>query len=386
LPKNYDVINLIIKLSIQQQNQIQLVRDDHSPSPQYSSDHPNHNEPLQFPLPNYPTDYLPPTAPVDQSDILPDELTLHNAVMMSASAPPVEDPPLTIPESPILPPQNDDLNFPGYPIISNQKEPDEIIECIDFRIHLSKVDELFNSWKKSLWFPPQSFVETAVLKEISPVLVPHWLFSTDCVISIKANVLELSYDPVTRLQFQNWKDITLQKSSHLNNLLFLGVPEDVVNYNMLLESTQNWDPSFLKEKPTDSTLDYFRSFFSEVPSTKEPSDYPKLPHDTWTQCFDKHCRQKIEELEIEPSKNYLHQKGYLTISNVSVKVIDLQYIKKTLYYLPLYICLYQYYNYFYTIIINGVNGTVKADRPYNSIVEIISSGFSGLGSYFRWYK
>jgi hypothetical protein len=285
--------------------------------------------------------------------------------MMSASAPPVEDPSIPIPmlQTPILP-QSNDISFPHYPIINNHSLPEEDnIKYIDFKIKKSTLNAHFNSWKRSLWFPPQSFIEVATIIEISPILVPYWLLSTQSIILIKAQVLEADNE---------WKVIEDQKSSYFENLFFLGAPVDVPHYDILSDSAQYWNPSILLQQ-----------------ENVRKSWFPKLPHTgTKSLDIDQRCRQKIEELEIESTKPYLTKQGYHSISDVSVKVIDLQNISKTLIYLPLYVCLYQYHNYFYTVMINGFNGATTGERPYNTLVEIVQSisGVSGFGSFLKWYS
>jgi hypothetical protein len=314
--------------------------------------------------------------------------------MMSASAPPVEDlSPIPKP-SPIFTISNtvpgSEQNTPKTEV----KSPQEDIHYINFKVDSTQIDKCFNFWKKTLWFTPQKFFEMAVIRDISQVLVPHWLFNVDCEVTIKANVLQSIVDPYTYVLKQEWRDIFDQKISHFDNIICLGTPLNEAHYVHLLESVKHWDPSSILQNADESTgwwVTLFRSFMgSEQQKKKSVSEYPLLPFDSWLYCFDRHCRKKVEELEIEQASLFLKKKGYSNVKDLSVNVRSVTpHFTKTLIYLPIFICLYQFENLYYTVIINGINGYATGERPYSSLGQIAQAGVSGLqaiDSYFRGKK
>jgi len=330
IPKNYHINSIIEKLSNAQKQELHLLRDDSPEIPFnnrhiYPTDyyipnkpiypHSSFTSPSRPPDPIYPTHFTSHIPSNETSSLNEDELILHNAVMMSASAPPVEDlSPIPKP-SPIFTISNtvpgSEQNTPKTEV----KSPQEDIHYINFKVDSTQIDKCFNFWKKTLWFTPQKFFEMAVIRDISQVLVPHWLFNVDCEVTIKANVLQSIVDPYTYVLKQEWRDIFDQKISHFDNIICLGTPLNEAHYVHLLESVKHWDPSSILQNADESTgwwVTLFRSFMgSEQQKKKSVSEYPLLPFDSWLYCFDRHCRKKVEELEIEQASLFLKKKDTL---------------------------------------------------------------------------
>jgi len=373
------VSNIIEKLSYAQQAQLQLIRNESEVhTPPTSSIYP----------PVYPTE---PDLPIlYNTENVPDELVLHNSVMMSASAPPVDDSPMVIP-----PPSNivrtETIRSPQITVSPpvklevNQNPMMDEVKYIDFNLSSSSLTSQFNNWKYSLWFSPHGFHEHATIRDISAVLVPHWVYSVDCIVSIKAMVQSENFDPRTREKILDWKEISEQKVSHFDDVMALAVPLDVANYGLLLESSQFWKSTSLHEGlDQDNTgwFDYIKSFISTSDPKQSESmlEYPTLPNDNWKTCFDRHCRKVIEALEVEPTTLFLKKRGYSVFKDLSIRVTDTSNFRKTLYYLPLYICHYQYNNQFFTVMINGKNGSTNGERPYNTMGYLFQAGVYGLQS------
>jgi len=266
---------------------------------------------------------------------------------------------------------------------------------MNFKVNISQIEKCFNYWKKSLWFAPQRFYENANIRDISQVLVPHWFFNVDCNVTIKANVLQTIVNPYTNVPKQEWREIYEQKLSHLDNIICLGIPISEAHYINLLDSVKHWDPSNIleiihEEENPGWFTNLIRSFVSSEQPKKSIPEYPLLPLDNWLSCFDRHCRKKIEESEIEPATLFLKKKGYSNVKDISVTVNNItQNFTKTLFYLPVFICLYQHDNLFYTLVINGINGYATGERPYNPLGQLAQAGASGLqaiDSFFRGKK
>lgn len=206
------------------------------------------------------------------------------------------------------------------------------------------------------------------------------MFTVDCIISYKAKVYSEKRDPTTNELISDWKEIVEQKFSHHEDVMALGVPLDVAHYSLLSESSSNWKSSMLSEDHNAGWLDYFKSFI--VTSSKQESlDIPTLPIDHWKACFDRHCRKQIEQtLEIEPITLLLKKKGYSSFKDLSITIVDTSNFSKSLYYIPLYLCLYQFNNQIYTIMINGRDGTINGERPYNTMGYLLQAGVYGLQS------
>jgi len=204
------------------------------------------------------------------------------------------------------------------------------------------------------------------------------------------------FDPYTNIPKQEWREIFDQKISHFDNIICLGVPISVAHYVNLLDSVKHWDSSLLLEEinAEDNTgwwMNLFRSFVgSEQSKNKSIPEYPLLPLDSWLSCFDRHCRKKIEELEIESATLFLKKRGYSNVKDISITINNVtENFTKTLFYLPIFICLYQYDNLFYTLIINGLNGFATGERPYNPLGQIAQAGVSGfqaIDSFIRGKK
>jgi len=268
---------------------------------------------------------------------------------------------------------------------------------VDFKVNLSQINKCFSYWKKSLWFAPDKFFDNATVKDVSQVLVPHWLFNVACNVTIKATVLLTTVDPYTHVPKHEWREIYDQKSSHITNFLCLATPINVPHYLRLLDNAKSWEPSILLEdivaaNSTGWFSNLLRSFVGlEKTDKKSIPEHPLLPVDNWLSCFDRHCRKKLEELEVEPATLYLKKKkGYSDVKDISITVNDVtSNFTKTLFYLPLFICVYQYSDNFFTLIINGINGNANGERPFSPLGQLAQAGVTGfqaLDSFFRGKK
>jgi hypothetical protein len=354
LPKNYHIKNIIEKLSAVQQAQLQLIRDEPDVSSSvppiypriYDVDPVISSQPSIYPR-GYPVEpsgsasmHYPQGLPIEtdvpmiynNEDM--DELALHNSVMMSASAPPPDDSPMVLPP-PSKMIRTETIRSPQYPgqppvslTISQPKKEEEKVKYIDFKISTTELLLQFKSWKNSLWFTPHGF-ETAIIKDISPVLVPYWVYSVDCIVSLRAKVYSEITDPISKEVLSEWKEISEQKFSHYDDVVALGVPFDVAHYGLILENSQFLKLSMFDEEGNQDNsgwFDYIKSFIS-TPTTNKPSqsilEYPTLPKDNWKTCFDRHSRKLIENvIEIEPATIFLKKKGYSVYKDLSITLMD----------------------------------------------------------------
>jgi len=267
----------------------------------------------------------------------------------------------------------------------NKKPPEPpTIETkyVHFKFNITEISRCFNYWKKSLWFTPSQFLETAAIQDISQILVPHWIFNVDCVVTIKANVMQNVIDPKSNTLIQEWKDIYDQKICHFDDVIVLGIPTNIPHYVTILDCVKFWEPAKLLEKD-ESAVGWFMGLFKNLVSSQESKnsipEHPVYPNDPWNVCFDRHCRSEIEKMEQEPATLFLRKKGYDSVSKITVTINELtQNFTKTLIYLPLYICMYQFDNHFYALGINGSTGYAVGERPYNPLGQLWQAGASGL--------